>query len=295
MAKLFIAGGTGLIGSELVRQAAGAGHDVTLLCRQVPVEGQRFVVADLGDPQSLPGRLPQERFDAVLYLAQAAEHNAFPDNAGPAVALNIASPVALCQWAVRTGCRQFIYASSGGICGPGGGPQQRIGEEWPRQGAANLSFYLSTKARCEELLLSFAPQLQLDFLRYFFVYGPGQRSAFLFPRLAQKVRAGQPIELAGGTGPLLNPIHATDAAALTLAALGTHGDAVTNVAGAEDTTLLDVIRGMEQAIGRAAVINATAGPAPVYLADTARMKRRLGWPRVPLAQGLPSALQALRL
>lgn len=292
MAKLLVAGATGLIGSELVRQAQAIGHEVVLLCRRAPPGSGRSIFADLGEPQSLADRLPRERFDAVFYLAQAAEHNAFPDNASAAIALNIASPLALCHWAVRTGCSQFVYASSGGICGPASQPQDRIAEDWPRKGADSLSFYLSTKARCEELLLSFSPLVRVDLLRYFFVYGPGQRPGFLFPRLAHKVRNGQSIELADGTGPWLNPIHASDAAALTLSAMGSAGDVITNVAGLEDTTLADIVRTMEQEIGRDARISHTVGPAPVYLAATGRMQQRLGSPSVTLADGLRAALRS---
>lgn len=291
MAKLLIAGATGLIGSELACQARAAGHDLTFLVRH-QVTGERCIVADLSQPQTLAERLPDERYSAIFYLAQAAEHHAFPTNALATVALNIATPVALCHWAVRTGCDQFIYASSGGVCGPSTSANDRISETWPRQGAETLTFYLSTKARCEELLLSFSPMVRVDLLRYFFVYGPGQRAGFLFPRLAAKVRSGEPIELAAGTGPLLNPVHARDAAALTLATLGKDGEAITNVAGLEDTNLAEIVRTMEFNIGRPAIIAATAGTAPVYLAANERMKARLGVPRIRLAQGLPTSLKA---
>jgi nucleoside-diphosphate-sugar epimerase len=292
MAKLLVAGGTGLIGAELVRQAAAAGHELVLLCRQDPGLGLPTLRADLSDASALARRLPQERFDAVLYLAQPAEHHAFPANASAAVALNIASPIALCQWAAQAGCPQFVYASSGGICGAGHDAGQRITEDWRPRPSADLPFYLATKARCEELLAGFGGLLQVDVLRYFFVYGAGQRPGFLIPRLAGKIRAGEPVDLAGGVGPLLNPIHASDAAALTLAAVGTTGPRITNIAGTEDTTLAAIVHQIAGQVGRAAVVAAGPGEPPVYLADTARMRARLGTPRVRLADGIALALRA---
>lgn len=293
MAKLLLTGGTGLIGTELVRHALAAGHELTLVCRSQVPGPFRVVEADLGDAASLSARLPQERFDAVLYLAQAADHHAFPANASSCVALNIAAPVVLCQWAVQAGCPQFIYASSGGICGPAPDRTQRVAETWPRRRSVELPFFLATKARCEELLEPFAPRIQLDFLRYFFVYGERQKPDFLFPRLARRIRAGEPIELAQGTGPLMNPIHAKDAAAITLAAVGTRGELVTNIAGSDDVALVDVVRHLERALGRAANVAAGAGEPPVYLADTGRMASRLGAPRVGLAQGVGAMIAGM--
>lgn len=290
MARILITGGTGLIGTRLVARAIDAGHEPVLLCRREPPSAVDWIEADLSQPGDLFQRLPREPFDAVVHLAQAAEHNDFPANAASAVALNLAAPLALCQWAVQTGCPQFIYASSGGICGAGNDPGARISEDWPRRSAPELSFYLSTKARCEELLASFAPLIRLDVLRYFFVYGSGQRANFLFPRLAQKLREGQPIELAGGHGPWLNPIHADDAAGLTLAAVGSCGGPVTNIAGVEDTTLERIVRAMAAALGTEAVIRSVDGVPPIYLADVDRMKQRLGIPRIGLAEGIRMTL-----
>lgn len=294
MARLLLTGGTGLIGSEFVRHAIEAGHALTLVCR-APVPGPfRVVVADLGEAASLAALLPQERFDAVVYLAQAAQHHAFPANASSCVALNIAAPVALCQWAVQSGCQQFIYASSGGICGPAADRTQRVVETCARRSSMELPYFLATKARCEELLEPFASRIQLDFLRYFFVYGARQRPDFLFPRLADRIRRGEAIDLAQGSGPLINPIHAADAAALTLRAIGTRGEPVTNIAGGEDVALADVVRQLERALGRTANVTPGGGDAPVYLADTGRMKKRLGEPRVTLAEGVAALAASLK-
>lgn len=290
MARLLVAGGSGLIGSALVRQALAQGHELTLLSRRKLDVAARVVEADLCDPLSLGARLSDERFDAVVYLAQAAEHNEFPAAAAPAVALNIGAPVALCQWAVQQGCQRFIYASSGGICGPAADRSAPIMDSAARQPTEALTFYLATKARCEELLGAFGSLIQLQVLRYFFVYGPGQKANFLFPRLARKIVEGSSIELAAGVGPWMNPVHAEDAATLTLNSLHAKDSSTINIAGLEVVSLADIVDGMEQALGRKAVIQATQHASPVYVASTDLMRERLGSPRIRLSEGLPGAI-----
>ncbi|WP_296664853.1 NAD-dependent epimerase/dehydratase family protein [Demequina sp.] len=74
--RILIVGGTGLISSELVAQAAAAGHDVTIVTRgrstvATAPDGVRSVHADATDPAQLRSalhgmRLRRERFDAVV-------------------------------------------------------------------------------------------------------------------------------------------------------------------------------------------------------------------------------------
>lgn len=285
MARLLVAGATGLIGAELVRQAQAAGHEVTRICRRPDASPVRTLIADLYRPDELPQRLPSEAFDCVLYLAQGDNHNDFPANASNAVAINVAAPLALCQWAVASGSRRFAYASSGGICGPApeGG---RIAETATTLAAPQLSFYLSTKARCEQLLRHFEPHIGVAVLRYFFVYGASQRPQFLFTRLADRVRRGEPVELAGGVGAVINPVHVADAAALTLAAACGDAGGTFNIAGLEDVTIADVAGRIARALGAPLLRKDTPGAVARYLADTARMQRALGLPRVGLDEGI---------
>lgn len=290
MARLLVAGGSGLIGSSLVRLATAQGHDVTLLSRRKLVGPCRVLEVDLCEPLALAAQLPDEAFDAVIYLAQAAEHNEFPAAAAAAVTLNVGAPIALCQWAVRQGCRSFVYASSGGVCGPAADLSTPVADAAACLPTEALTFYLATKARCEELLAGFRSLIQLQVLRYFFVYGPRQRANFLFPRLAHRIMEGSPIELARGVGPWMNPVHAEDAAALTLNSLSLQDPCQLNIAGGEIVNLGQVVACMEQALGRKACIVTTEMEPPVYVAATNLMRERLGVPRIPLSQGVPESL-----
>lgn len=288
MAKILIAGATGLIGSEFVRQAISAGHSVAAICRResqgkLP-SGAHAVLADLQNPLELLSALPREKFDAVLYLAQGDDHNSFPENASNAVAINLWAPIALCQFACETGSGRFLYGSSGGICGPM--PDGAITEKHKPQATSELSFYLATKARCEELLHAFMPRIPVTLLRYFFVYGKEQKSHFLFQKLANRIRASDAIPLAQGQGPRFNPIHAQDAAYLTLSACFASYDGVINIAGPEPVSLFDVVSQIGRRLGVSPICEATAGDIPNFVASTALMREVLGAARINLADGM---------
>jgi len=294
MASFLIAGGTGLVGSLLVQQLLAEGHSVTLVCRSMPTDVMaqpriRAVVSDLMLPEQMLECLPREAFDAVVYLAQADNHHRFPANAYSAVALNISAPVALCQWAAEMRCGRFVYGSSGGICGSQAGLQGRITEGMSALTTTNLSFYLATKARCEELLSAFRSEIPVTLLRYFFVYGPGQRSNFLFPRMRSRIIAGEPIVLASGTGPHFNPIHARDAAYLTMRALFNNVDGPINIAGIEDSCLAEVVEMISKCVGTSPKTSQTPDHPANYLADITMAGRVLGRASISLGEGIRGA------
>src|ERR1700743_3925615 len=64
MGTILISGATGAIGTALTAELAGAGHDVTGLCRDqggramLEAIGARGVVADLSEPARLAASLP---------------------------------------------------------------------------------------------------------------------------------------------------------------------------------------------------------------------------------------------
>ncbi|KAB2958494.1 MAG: NAD-dependent epimerase/dehydratase family protein, partial [Thermoanaerobaculia bacterium] len=57
--KVFVTGGTGFIGSHVVKRLAAGAHDVTCLVRaghpeeEIRRQGARIVVGDLGDREAL--------------------------------------------------------------------------------------------------------------------------------------------------------------------------------------------------------------------------------------------------
>ena len=151
--------------------------------------------------------LPNE-VDTIVYLAQSDHFRDFPDKSQDIFAVNAASVLQMLDYARESGVKRFIYASSGGVYGSS---QDVLIENTSLSINNKLGFYLSTKICAEALLENYIPYMSIIILRFFFVYGFGQRKDMLIPRLVDSVRQGEPIHLQGKEGFKLNPIYVVDA------------------------------------------------------------------------------------
>jgi len=245
---------------------------------------------DLSEPWDLSA-LPQQA-DTVVHLAQSAHYREFPDRAGEVFQVNTASTAALLDYARRAGAGRFVLASSGGVYGAGGKPFTEQDQMRPAQ---ELGFYLGTKYCSEVLAESYAGLFDVVVVRFFFVYGPGQRDSALIPRLVQSIAQGRPVTLHGHDGLRLNPIHAEDAAQALRACLDLPGGAKINIGGPEVLSLRSIAELIGQRLGRAPVFETLPHNAAAdIVGDIGVMTCLLGPPRLAFAQGLDRYLASIK-
>ncbi|MDQ4086653.1 MAG: NAD(P)-dependent oxidoreductase [Pseudomonadota bacterium] len=264
--RILLTGASGLVGSHLVP-----------LLR--PESELHLYQGDLTaglDTRSLPPRV-----DAVVHLAQSRRFRDFPDGAGDVARVNALAAVELAQYAAQAGASHFVYLSTGGVYAPAREP---LTEAAPLADDGSMGFYAASKRAGELLLAPFASRFSLIVLRPFFIYGRGQERSMLIPRLADCVKTGAPIRLAGRDGIRINPIHASDAAAAVRAALQLRGSHRINLAGPETLTIRTIAEEIGRHLGRAPVLEIDDAAAPADLiGDTGLMARLLGAPRERLA------------
>lgn len=282
MDHILITGATGLIGSHLVPALASDYH-VDRLIR--PKHAGPAIALDLGHewPQD---RLP-ERVDQVIYLAQSEHFRDFPERAEDMLQVNLISTLRLLEYARQRGCKRFIYASSGGVYGPS---EAALREDRHLQVRDHLGFYLSTKLCTEILLENYSSLMDIVILRFFFVYGPGQRPDMLIPRLIQRVRQGEPLSLQGEHGLRLNPTYVSDAVAALRRALQLSGSHKINIGGPEVLSLREIGAAIGKELNRAPRFEQQAGAPAHLVADISRMQEMLGAPQVSFAAGLKQLL-----
>ena len=267
-------GSSGLIGSRLTPELAQRGHQVWAVSRSVgsPMPGVQPVDADLSLP-SVPAGLPDSA-DVVVHLAQSAHYQEFPQRALDVFEVNVGSTARLLDWSRRAGVRQFILASSGGL----------------GAATASPSFYLASKHAAELFANAYRAHFEVLILRFFFVYGRGQKPWMLVPRLIQSIRSGEPVRLAGVDGPQLNPVHVADAVrALTAAIVGRIGGCI-DVAGPEVLTVRRMSETIAAQLGTAATFMSDDGAPPDLLGDISRMTESLAGPRCSFAEGVEEML-----
>jgi UDP-glucose 4-epimerase len=280
-----VTGAAGLLGRATAIGLADAGVEVHALVRSKEQAFRDDIVfhgTDLSQPLDL--KVLPAHVDAVFHLAQAREFRDFPGSAPAVFSINVASTASLLDYAYRAGATNFVYASSGGVYA--GKSDIVLTEDSPLQSLAQLGYYLATKLSSEALVHSYAAHFSVSTLRYFFIYGPGQARSMLIPRLYDRVRNGEPLSLQGEHGMSVNPVHASDAAAATIAAARSEGGTTINIAGPEIVSLREMGELFGRDCGREPLFEHTEGAATDLIASTARMSELLQAPMLTLSDAL---------
>ena len=122
MANYLVTGAAGFIGAHLARTLIENGHTCTTIdnlstgfVENIP-QGCRFIQGNVYDKQVIDS-LNDERFDAIFHIAgQSGGMTSFDD---PIYDMNsnITGTLLLLDYAKKTGCKRFVYASSMSVYG----------------------------------------------------------------------------------------------------------------------------------------------------------------------------------
>ena len=275
--RVLVTGSAGFVGSHLVPALAAAGHDVYAVDRdKTRIAGLPATPVE-HDLSQRPTALPD--VEAVVHLAQA--NVKLPDEAALLFAVNAGSTVDLLDHARRCGAERFLYASTGTVYGFGDRP---FNESDP---PAGRDLYAVSKLSGELAVEAYRPFFSTFVARLWAPYGPGQHSRMI-PRLVERVRAGEPVQLSDGGRPRMNPMYIDDVVRAFTAALELDGHHLVNVAGDEVVGIGDLARLIGEAVGREPVFGEADSGAPGdVIADTTKLQGLLDLrPLTPLREGL---------
>jgi len=160
--KILITGGCGYVGTVLTQQLLMDGHQVTVVDTQWfgnhlrPHPNLAVHKQDIREVDAIP----LEGVEALLHLANIANDPGVELNPTLSWEVNVLAGQQLIDRAVRSGVKQFIYASSGSVYGVKDEPQ--VTEDLP---LVPISVYNKTKMVAERVLLSYQDQLQVHCIR----------------------------------------------------------------------------------------------------------------------------------
>jgi UDP-glucuronate 4-epimerase len=301
--RALITGGAGFIGSSLAARLADQGHDVliadTFTAYYDPAQkwanltpllgrpGVRVVEIDLVD-----GDLDPLLDDVDVVFHQAAQPGVRRswNDFGSYVAANITVTQRLLEAVLRRGgIQRFVNASSSSVYG-----NTANGRSVETDRPQPFSPYGVTKLAAEHLCRAYAENFGLPTisLRYFTVYGPGQRPDMAIHRLIEAARSGTPFPLYGDGLQVRDFTYVDDVVTANLAAVTAEPPPgiVVNVAGGSATTMRDLVELVGELVGRPVLVDSRPpepGDVRATAADTRLAAHVLGWaPHIDLRTGL---------
>lgn len=301
-----VTGVAGFIGSALARELLRAGHHVTGIdcvddyydraLKRARIEAVRGVEGGGGDFEFREVNLLDPALASALEGAEYVFHLAgrpgvrasWGERFEDFVRDNVLATQRLLETLKRSDIRRFVYSSSSSVYGNA--------EAYPTSEALRpqpISPYGVTKLAAEHLCTLYAREQAVPTvsLRYFTVYGPGQRPDMAFNRFIAAASAGRAIEIHGDGRQTRDFTFVDDIVRANLLAADHEGAGdVFNIGGGARTALLDVIPILERAMERPIALEflpKSAGDARDTAADITRAREALGYePRVSLEDGL---------
>ena len=287
-----IIGANGLLGRYLVDILKGS-TDLFAVVRdknKIKFKDNKVNVVEVDLTNFNVDTLPKS-IDIIFYLAQSNRFREFPDGVNDMLNVNVCAPIQIVQWALKNGVKKFIYASSGGVYLN----QPCPAKEFFQIDANNkLGFYLNSKMAAEMLLKNFASFFEtFIILRPFFMYGAGQSSAMLIPRLINNVIDGNDIILNGIDGIRINPICILDAARIVAKTIDLKGEYIFNIAGAEIVSIRQLAEIVGELVGKRPIFSQNNINSNDLIGDISNMIEKLDRPIINIFNGIEKMVKAL--
>ena len=251
-----------------------------------------FHRADITNPEGIRRHFEQGSqsgpISAVVNLAARAGVRGSVEDPGPYYEVNLRGTLNLLELCLEFGVGKFILASTSSVYGVKADGPVCEGADSSRP----LSPYAASKKAAETLLYSYHHLHGIDTvaLRYFTVYGPAGRPDMSVFRFIRAVAEGEPITVYGDGTQQRDFTYVDDIARGTVAAMGVEGYEAINLGYGSPVVQNEVIGLIEEAVGKAAIIqHQERHPADPMMtwADTGRAQTLLGWrPTTGIKEGI---------
>lgn len=175
MANYLVTGAAGFIGASLAQKLIDKGNKVTAIDNlstgfkaNIP-KGVEFIEGDCASNKVIE-KIPNDTFDAIFHIAGQSSGEISFDDPVYDLKTNTESTLLLLKFALKNGCRRFIYAGTMSVYGVQGDSAVNENAKCNPE-----SFYGVGKLASEHYLRIYEQYgIRSTSLRLFNVYGPGQ-------------------------------------------------------------------------------------------------------------------------
>ena len=247
---------------------------------------------DISDRELLAGVMSDGKIDAVINLAARAGVRQSLDDPWVYYQTNVTGTLNLLDACRELGIGKFVLSSTSSAYGDQ--PKQPFTEDMPTD--RPVSPYAASKKAAEVLTYTYHDRYGIDatVFRYFTVYGPAGRPDMSIFRFIRWVDEGAPVRVFGDGSQRRDFTFVDDIARGTVAGLTKVGYEIINLGNSKPMGLLDVIKIIEEKLGKKANI-AFEAPNPLDVpstwADVSKASRLLGWqPETSTEEGIAASV-----
>jgi UDP-glucuronate 4-epimerase len=319
---ILVTGAAGFIGFHVAWRLLRDGHDVigldnmngyydpalkeARLAELAKANRFRFVKLDLADRERIADLFKEFRFPRVIHLgAQAGVRHSLNDPFAY-IDANLTGFTTILEGCRHNGCRHLLYASSSSVYGSNTKMPFSVHDNVDHP----LSLYGASKKANELMSHAYAHLFGLPMtgLRFFTVYGPWGRPDMAMWIFAKAIFAGEPIKLFN-KGNMRRDFTYVDDVVESVARLidrppSGHSSPSTmpdpgssdgpwrvyNIGNNQPVELLEVVRLLEEAIGKKAkrdLLPMQPGDVPATYADVDDLTREVDFrPKTPISEGI---------
>lgn len=303
--RVLITGGAGFIAYHLASALMSRRAEVSLLdnfnafydpeikrrnVRDLQAQGNATLHAvDILDRDKLRSVFETTRPEVVVHLAAWAGVRPSLENPDLYSSVNVTGTVNMLEMAKEFSTNCFVFGSSSSVYG--GNVKVPFSEDDPVD--RPVSPYAATKRAGELLCHTYAHNfaMHITCLRFFTVYGPRQRPEMAIHKFAQLMARGKEIPLYGAGDSRRDYTYVEDIVSGVLGAIEANLQfEIINLGESQTTTLLDLVRHLEEALGLKALLRFLPnqpGDMEITYADITRARRMLGYnPQTPIRKGI---------
>ena len=293
--KVLITGSAGFIGSHACEHFIDKGYQVSGLDNfdnfyprsikennlKLIRNSDRFVFheGDIRDKSLVNKIFDDNRFDFVIHLAARAGVRPSIDKVEEYYDVNVNVTLNILE-AMRThNVKKLLFASSSSVYG--NNARLPFSESDPVDNP--ISPYASTKKSGELLCHVYSHLYGFDItcLRFFTVYGPRQRPDLAIYKFTRLIDEGRPVDIYGDGSGSRDYTYIDDILdGIDRAADNLKGYHIYNLGESDRTELISLVRLIEEALGKKAVLNylpMQAGDVKTTFADISKAKNELGY------------------
>ena len=293
MSHYLVTGAAGFIGARTSELLIKDGHTVAGIDNMNDAYDPRMKEYRLRTLQAMPqftfhkldisnkstiDQFKGDKFDGVINLAARAGVRYSVEDPWIFVESNVLGTLNMLEICRQTGTKKFVVASTSSIYGED--PPYPTPESAPS--SEPLQPYAASKKGAEAMCHAYHHLYGIDVsvVRYFTVYGPAGRPDLALFRFVQWITEGLPVRVNGDGEQSRGFTYIDDIARGTILALRPVGYEVINLGGHEVITINDLIRLIEDIVGKKAIIDyGPADPADMRSnwADVTKAGELLGW------------------